>query len=451
MASSSSETARELVQDGWRHLQLQRPLAAWACWQRALGLQPDQPAALEALQRLARAGDLPAAARAVYRFRQPRRDDRRETWDRAFRGRDLQILEQAASAFATILAEDPNDAAAHYDRALCLAWLGLNTEAIGELDAVVRLDADSHFEDASDAWLLAAVLRQGAGAETLADDFNHALVLPWGLGEPDPTELAPPDHLRPIARPVAAASPIDTAGVDVYEWLDRPMPAAEAGPTQADLPRVLATLFRTRETLKFVSPRGSDLLRVEELLDEHLPDEDHRDRRSTPLPLALLDAAIWTYRLPDGLDAPTRSRLSREAVEHYYESVWIRKPLNSLASDRTATSPLDAALAASRGDSVARAKLHAVIRFREQLGERPTTAALHAGYPFDRLRNRLGLEPDDPATIDLNDPSCLNPDQLRALDPSRLEASALADALQSARLFGIEELAARFAPRNDRT
>ncbi len=434
------------VQHGWAYLQLQSPLAAWASWQQALRLEPGNRAALQALERLASAHDLPDAARATYRFRQPRGEQRRLAWDAALRNRDLQILTEASSAFAAIVAEEPTDAPAHYNQALCLAWLGRNSEAIDALDATVNLDAADHSDESVDAWTLAAVLRQGAGAEPLADDFDHALIVPWRTDDPDPSELAPIDTVRPVSIPTndldASRAPFED--VQVSEWLDRPMLKPSDVSSHADLPRVLATVLRASDALRFSSPRASSLQRIEELLSEDLPADEHLDRRSTPLPLSLLDAAVWTIRLPIGLDEPTRARLTREAVEHYYESIWIFQPLMSLAGISPDSTPAGAARSAGRGDAVARVKLAAAVRFREQLGERPSTAALYAGYPFDRLRNRLGLETLDPFTLDTTDPSCLNPSQLRALDPATLDASTLADAFHSARLFGDDDLTARF-------
>src|SRR4051812_7088995 len=98
-----------LVHQGWHHLKLQRPLAAWASWQRVLRLEPGDPAATEALGLLASADDLPAAARATYRFRPPSAD-RRGCWDAAFAGRDLAELDTAVGAFEELTADDPGDA-----------------------------------------------------------------------------------------------------------------------------------------------------------------------------------------------------------------------------------------------------------------------------------------------------------------------------------------------------
>src|SRR5947209_7984494 len=133
------DQALALVQEGWSHLQLQRPQAAWAAWQRALRVAPGSPAALEALKTLESAAELPLAARAVYRFMTARDPDRRARWDERFRGRDLEQLDDAEAAFADLADDDPSDAAAAYNEGLCLAWMGANVEAIGALDRAVRL------------------------------------------------------------------------------------------------------------------------------------------------------------------------------------------------------------------------------------------------------------------------------------------------------------------------
>src|SRR4051794_9248739 len=94
----ASDEALALVHQGWTHLQLQRPQAAWASWHRALRRVPDFPAATQALATLESAGELPAAARAVYRFQAPRDAMRRARWDSKFQGRDHEQLDDAAAA-----------------------------------------------------------------------------------------------------------------------------------------------------------------------------------------------------------------------------------------------------------------------------------------------------------------------------------------------------------------
>jgi hypothetical protein len=57
---------------------------------------------------------------------------------------------------------------------------------------------------------------------------------------------------------------------------------------------------------------------------------------------------------------------------------------------------------------------------------------LYHGYPFDRLRRRLGLELSEPDAVDPTDLSCAPPWQLAAIDPATLDDYRLRDAVASA-------------------
>ncbi len=193
MANVDEETeALGLVKRGWSELQLQRPLAAWACWQQALRVRRDDPAATQALELLEQVPELPLAARETYRLRAPETEEARALWNERLRGADLGQLDAATEAFADLFDADPTDPAARYNQALGLAWQGRNVEAIRALDDVVHLQGGSNLEAAEQAWTLAEVLRQGAGAEPLADDINEELTLSWTEADGDPTRLAAP-------------------------------------------------------------------------------------------------------------------------------------------------------------------------------------------------------------------------------------------------------------------
>ena len=180
-STSPGGSSMSLVHEGWDHLRAGRPLAAWGSWQRALRLEPDLPSAVKALATLESAADLPAAARAIYRLRQPDDPVRRAAWNDRMkvRGDGDQDLDAMADAFGRLAAEGPDDAAAWYNRALCLAWRGANREAVACLDRAVDLEAGPAFDRAVEAWTLAEVLRQGGGAETLADDLRFAFTIEW--------------------------------------------------------------------------------------------------------------------------------------------------------------------------------------------------------------------------------------------------------------------------------
>ena len=98
-----------------------------------------------------------------------------------------------------------------------------------------------------------------------------------------------------------------------------------------------------------------------------------------------------------------------------------------------------------RGDAVARAKLEAVVQVREQLGSRSSAIAMYQGYPFDRLRRRLGLDPVHPDTVDIQDLSCAGPAELQDQNPHDLDDVRLVEAFKSAAGLREDELTTRFA------
>lgn len=421
-----------LIHQGWDHLKRERPLAAWASWQRALRIDPDQPAARQALDLLAYSAELPASARGEYRFRPPTGPDRRSRWDATLQGRDLSDLAEAASAFAGLAADDPADPDAPFNQALCLAWLGRNVEAIEALDRSVGAGAATDFDGAVAAWTLAGILRTGGGAEEAAEVHGYTLDL---SDRADPAELL--DDLAKRAHLRRLPPPDDVAGiVTVDEWLDRPWPDDETEPLTLDeVPRVVAIVIVSPSVLRLSLPDPVlGPLRI-------FPGWDEGTWH--PLPLARLDAAAWTIRLPTWVDETTRHRLTRETIEDYYENRWINRPLRGLGM----LTPLQAASRAVPGDLPLLAKLGATIGLREELAERPSASILYQGYPFDRLRHRLGLSPRDPATVDPLEIGFMTAAELGRLNPDSLDDDALADAHRSAVPLGDEELARRFEPR----
>ncbi|WP_165250254.1 hypothetical protein [Paludisphaera soli] len=439
---NDSEPSLALVHEGWNHLMSQRPLAAWGAWQRALRHEAGSEAARKALTTLECAQELPLAARRTYRFRQPRTPEQRARWDRRMRDGRGDELDAAAAIFDLLTQDAPDDVEAWFNRALCLAWRGRDVEAVECLDRVVALEAAHAPEGAVEAWTLAEVLRQGGGAEVLADDLRYACSFPRDGAEVDDL-LALFPEIRRIPTPRDPSRPDHAAtDVEVLEWLDRPFPDQAEGAPAADLPHVLATIYVSPETLRLSSPRVDGLERAEERLRLVIGDPgEAAERAAAPLPLPFLDAALWTVRLPEGRDRADADRWTREVVENYYEDRWLHRPRQGLDG----LSPLAAALDAHAGDDQARAKLAAVVRLREQLGARPGSAALYQGYPFDRLRRRLGLDPDDPASIEPDDLSCAGPWELKALVPGDLNDQQLIDAFLSAKGLRDDALTAPLA------
>jgi tetratricopeptide (TPR) repeat protein len=348
-----------------------------------------------------------------------------------------------ADAFGRLAAEEPSDAAAWYNRAICLAWLGSNREAVACLDRAVELEAVSSRDRAVEAWTLAELLRQGGGAQELADDLRFACSIDWDPDDTD-TMLAEFPEIRRLPAPQApGVEALPTLQVEIFEWPDQSVsdPDPDRIESAAGLPIVLATVFvdRTSRRLRLSSPRVDTLEQAEERLLARIGADAGAGigagrraiqpvREASPLPLPFLDADVWTVRVPGGLEPSRAEDLRRGWVEHYYEDIWIHRPRQGLGG----LSPLAAADASHRGDAVIGAKLAAVIDFREQLASRPSALRLYHGYPFDRLRHRLGIPPAEPAAVDPADLSCAAPWELAAIDPRPLDDHRLVDAVASA-------------------
>lgn len=470
---SPGRAALALLHEGWTHLREGRPLAARACWRRAALQEEGAAAAQQAIATLESAPDLPAVARADHGLWPPSDETRREAWNDRLpghtrphhpgdrpgngdapgdeaadaaqaRGMDLAVM---ADAFGRLANLDPADSAAWYNRALCLAWLGSNREAVSCLDRVVELEAGRAPDRAVLAWTLAALLRQGGGAQAIADDLRYHCTIDWDPADTEVLLLEFPELTR-LPTPRVPGSSDAAPEMDILEWPDRPAYAGSGEPsTGAALPVALATIFidRASRRLRLSSPRVETLQVAEERLLGRIgagraasAPEPRPRREASPLPLPFLDADVWTVRIPPGLEPAVAEELRREWVEHYYENLWIHRPRQALGG----LTPLAAARHAHRGDSAMRARLMAVIDFREQLARRPSVLALYRGYPFDRLRRRLGLPPSDPAApaADPADLSCAPAWELAALDPSALDDYRLADAVASASGLGDDEV-----------
>ncbi len=405
----------------------------------------------QALTTLENAGELPAAARADYRFLPPGNDARRARWDRRFQEHgNHDDLEAAAVSFQALAADDPEDAAAHHNAALCFAWLGRNLDAIALLSRAVDAFAgsaqveDADFTQAVSDWTLAEVLRQGAGAETLADDLRYV----WTIAGVSSERFEQIARRAAIVSVPAPLDPVDNRPMipaGLFEWLDRPLPDlpdwSERDTVQP--PRQLATVVRTDQEMRLSSPDAATLETLIEPLERVFGAENlaaSLRREAAPLPLTLLDASVWTFRRPPGLDAAIEQALTRGAVESHFEDRWIHVPRHGLDG----LSPLSAARLAAN-DGPLRARLLGIIRLREQLGQRTRTAALYQGYPFDRLRRRLGLPLNDPESVDPVDFSCMSAGELDALDLDALDDFSLAEACASSAGLGDDVRTARFA------
>ena len=228
------------------------------------------------------------------------------------RGGNLEDLDAAADA---IRSDSPSwirvDAAAWYNKALCLAWAGENLVSIACLDRVVALEAETAFDDAVAAWTLAEVLRQGGGAETLADDLRFACTIAWDPGDtprllhefPEIRQL--PHAARREPRPTMIRRSRCSNGSIVRSG--RPIPFHR---TARRLPMVLASVFIKGDSLRLSSPRAENL---EQDRGAAFPagwsvTRSRFAARRRLLPFPFLDADLWIFRIPSGVDSEPGGR-----------------------------------------------------------------------------------------------------------------------------------------------
>ena len=382
-AMMDDRSAGDRVRHGWAFFQSQRPLAAWACWQGVLRQNPENKAATEALASLAEALDLPDVARKPLRFLPPEGEARRLRWNGVFQqsaadfGPGFQADPTAAAVlFRGLWDDDPADASAAWNLAICLAWAGSNRAAVDALETYLNLTAAHQPHQAADAWTLAELLRHGAGAEELADCVTLSVILEMVTIGNDPDDfMASFGHLARYRELAGQA-----VGVIAADLLERPLrsgPAAEP---------ILASAVASGGKVKLSAPASAEsgvfFRDLTQLLGWFTQTNMRVDQ--TVLPIAMLDAAIVRFRLPDSLPAPRRDQLTRAAVADFLESQWIHQPRHSLAGQT--------ALAASQqADPAMKARLEGLVQFAEQLARRPGSRPIYQDYDFDRLRYRLGL------------------------------------------------------------
>jgi hypothetical protein len=388
--------------EGWQYLRTARPLAAWASWNRALRVDPQNEAARQALDSLEHSTQLPSIARGPHRFRGPQDEASRKSWGQQFQAGQLEELVQAHAAFLALVRQNPQDSSARYNLALCQAWLGRNRQALAELDHVIQIDSaiSETREFAVEASMLCEILRQGAGAEDQADDMNCTMEVVWPGDWDDPETWF---ESRALLQPVVLNHSLDDEapadnGTEIYDWLDEKSPSEQETDGSTGVSRILASMIRLPNSIRIVTPSLPNILRVEALFDTWLGDDlEIIDRKSTPLPIELMDLAAWRFHIPEDQETEARWNSTRKALDAYYLGEWLELPRRGLAAT-FADKPMTPTAAASISDAsapVVLAKLEGILRVREQLLRRPGAMRLHGGYALDAVRVRLGLEPLD--------------------------------------------------------
>src|SRR5262249_29874604 len=153
-------------------MKLNHPVAARAALALAIRFDPGKPELAQAMDAVfgAKNPNLPASAKQELKFQSLSSNappEQRAAWESALAGASAGELSEAADAFEQLTEKYPDEKAAWYNLAICLAWLGKNPESLEALDRYVALEADE--TRAAAAWAFGEVLRCGQGMIDQAD------------------------------------------------------------------------------------------------------------------------------------------------------------------------------------------------------------------------------------------------------------------------------------------
>ena len=411
-------------------LKLNRPVAARAALEIAQRLEPTNEDYRKGLEQVfGDKGRFPLSARREYTFQSPPATtpaERRAIRDKALASAGTGKLADIANAFARLLKDNDQDAAAWYNLGLCRAWMGDNPGAIEALDRYVQQENDA--SKAADAWALAEVLRCGQGMEDHADYVEHSATL----------SLRDPQAFVQVLGELERDRQL--VGVQVRQ--------EEGVLTGLILEKVTAL---TPEMAAKTTPRlGAYLLLAgnvgrlwnvnRENWEKAVNDLRQRAAGTMTEPQFHQGPAHFSEVLSEGLGFPLGATDETEAKERmtqvcarYLEETWIHRPLLSL----NRIPPIDAA-----GHGTLKKKLAGAIQFLEECKELSAIP-----YDFSRLRNKLGFgelpaPASDAGAIEFN---VLSAAELAALQAESLTDDQAEQAYQAALKLDARELAGHFA------
>jgi tetratricopeptide (TPR) repeat protein len=410
-------------------LKLNRPVAARAALQMAVRFDPATDNYRQALDQIF--GDksqFPQPARREYTYQglpAAAPAERRTAWQQALGTAATGKLSAAAKAFADLVAQGEQDAAAWYNLGLTRAWLGDNAGALEALDRYVALEADE--ARAAQAWELAEVLRLGIGLEDQSDYVEHAAAFPVR----DPQGLLRAfDELRQAQRLVVHMLR-EEEGVVAGMFVEHP-PALTAELAAKQPARLQAHLLMSfpRQFVRVWSLGREGMDAASEELRRRAGSalgEPHVHQGPAPF-VEVFDHAIV---VPVGAaDQAEAQRRMDKAIERYFEEKWPHQPLRGL----NGVSPLEAA-----GRGTLRKKLRGIVQFLQDCA-----AVGNVHYDFDQLRRKLGLLQAPPQAAAGPDIGAMGTAELAALAPEALAGEQLEQAFQAALKLDARELTGRF-------
>lgn len=433
---------------------LNRPVAARAALERVVHFQPGDAELRQQLDgEFGEEGPYPLAARKAYSLRPTAKPI---TVDAAT-GR----FSDARQAYESLTSLTPDDPAAWFNLGVVLAWIGEQPKAIEALNKSVELETDDY--RAEEAGALVEVLRCGHGMESDTDYVSHGFVLP--IREPNAIMglLRSWEQARRI-RGVRANQETGVMTALIVEEL----PSLLAVGASVSLAKVTAKMVIAEGAIRLFHPDRDSVSKVADEMRNTLQLAVEQPVESRG-PLNFGDVVLEALAHPTQTsDIEAAESKLKDHARHYFEDVWIHKPLRSLSG----VPPIDAP-----GSKTLRKKLFGVVKFLEQCMEavRPSKQIGEQlvpvdGYEFNDLRHKLGLEyvsappPDVKVPVEAPTPpppkkqgadaprspgkreiSAMNAAELAAIDVANASIDDLEQAMFAALRIQARELAVAFA------
>jgi hypothetical protein len=274
--------------------------------------------------------------------------------------------------------------------------MGENTKAIPALVKSIELETDDR--RAEEAGALAEVLRCGYGVppeET--DHLSYSYVMP--IRDPQPVQNLLQAYTQgQRLRGVRANRETGTIVGLVVEEIPSLLAVGAV-----NLARVTARLMIGQGVIRLSHPNRDSVAKVADDFRTSLQLAVEQPAESVN-PLNFGDVVLEALAQPSGSgdEAALEAKL-RDHAAHYFENVWMHKPLKALAGN----TPIDAV-----GSKVLRKSVFGVVKFLEdcmasvlpykQVGEQMVPITL---YDFNNLRHKLGLEYVSAAPPQVNVPA----------------------------------------------
>jgi tetratricopeptide (TPR) repeat protein len=354
---------------------LNRPVAARAALERAVHFQPADPELRAQLdEEFGPDGPFPAAASKKYAFR----PTAKPVPEAAATGR----YSDARKAFEELTQLTPDDPAAWFNLGVVLAWMGEQPRAVAALVKSIELETDDY--RAEEAGALAEVLRCGYGMENDTDHLSHSFVMP--IRDPQPVQgLLQTYSQSGKLRGVRVNRETNVIVGLIVEEL--PSLIAVGSVTLA---RVAARLMIGQGAVRLSHPNRESVAKVADDIRTALQLAVEQPVESTTA-LSFGDVVLEALAQPTGsADEALLEAKLRDYATHYFEDVWIHRPLKALSGN----SALDAV-----GSKVLRKHVFGVVKFladcfesivpQKQVGQDLVPLNL---YDFAGLRHKLNLE-----------------------------------------------------------